>query len=177
MMLIYITWKIIIFALKLIIRFQYNQTKSCEGVVKKTKSFIKINSVGTLNGLCSTNIYTTFLWFYERKANIWESCHGHFWNFHEKSNQVTRQSVNIPHQEKECNCLLPSNNQTLMIYWYGILLCILIGDLQEIHVSDLRSIDMPFAELILSFQHHWCLEEKLFSDKWLESFSYIFFEM
>ena len=42
MMLIYITWKIIIFALKLIIRFQYNQTKSCEGVVKKTKSFIKI---------------------------------------------------------------------------------------------------------------------------------------
>ena len=154
-----------------------NQSAIFSKGMKKTKCFIKIKLEGSSNGSCSTSVYTRFLWFHERKVNICESCHSHFWNFHEKSNQVTRQSVNIPHQEKECNCLLPSNNQTLMIYWYGILLCILIGDLQEIHVSDLRSIDMPFAELILSFQHHWCLEEKLFSDKWLESFSYIFFEM
>ena len=57
-------------------------------VIKKTKCFIKINEVDYSNGLCSTIIFVRCLWFHERKVNPCVLCHGHFWNFDEKSNQI-----------------------------------------------------------------------------------------
>ena len=84
-------------------------------VIKKTKCFIKINEVDSSNGLCSTIIFVRCLWFHERKVNPCVLCHGHFWNFDEKSNQVNGDQPTL----NFCNIKMYFTNQRTEDLYYS----------------------------------------------------------